>query len=172
MKYAQVERERRFLVPGPVDLSSAGRVLEIQDAYIAGTRLRLRTVHEAGQVIVRKLGHKVRFDASAPGWLAHTTMYLDEAEHRMLAELPSSTLAKTRHILPLEAGRDIAVDVFGGSLSGLVLAEVDLGSSGAMPETLPAWLGHEVTDDERFAGGALAASLPADLRALLHAGSG
>jgi CYTH domain-containing protein len=98
----------------------------------------------------------VRFASDSASALAHTTMYLDEDENALLSGLPAVTLRKTRHVLPLSDRIDVAVDVFHGALSGLTLAEFDLGSSLPSPEHLPGWLGVEVTDREEFTGHALA----------------
>jgi len=144
------------------------RMLEIEDRYLRGTRLRLRTVREEGLVPVRKLGQKVRPDQDHPSTVEHTTMYLDEVESSALAALPGDALIKTRTLKPLQ-GLTVAVDVFAGPLTGLVLAEVDLGDTGLLPSSGPPliWLA-EVTDDERFTGGHLARTSSAHLIALLR----
>ena len=49
LKYAQVERERRYLVRAVPD--GVRYVDEIEDAYIEGTRLRLRRVTSQGEVM-------------------------------------------------------------------------------------------------------------------------
>jgi hypothetical protein len=61
VKYARIERERRFLLDGLPDLAGA-RVLRITDRYVDGTRLRVRTVEEDGCDVVRKLGQKIPTD--------------------------------------------------------------------------------------------------------------
>jgi CYTH domain-containing protein len=167
MKYAVVERERRFLTIGAVDLSTASRAMQIEDRYLDGTRLRLRTVREPGKAVVRKLGQKVRFAPGSPSALAHTTMYLDEAEHTQLANLPAVTLNKTRHVMRLIDGTEVAVDVFAGTLSGLTLAEIDLGADGSITQPAPIWLGLEVTEIEAFTGYALACLEPDEAASLL-----
>ena len=58
LKYAVVERERRYLLEALPDLPGA-RVLRITDRYLDGTRLRLRRVDEDGCAVVLKLGQKV-----------------------------------------------------------------------------------------------------------------
>jgi CYTH domain-containing protein len=154
MKYAHVEREIRFLPAHRPDVSTAVRRLEIHDRYVDGTRLRLRVVDENGRPTVRKLGQKVRVDG--PGEVAHTSLYLDQAEHDLLAALPARELHKTRHVLPADDGLDVAVDVFHGRLDGLVLVEVDLGPYGVAPHPAPRWWGRDVTGSESWTGGALA----------------
>jgi len=65
-------------------------------------------------------------------------------------------------------GLTLAVDVFTGELEGLVLAEVDLGEAAELPASR--WLSplDEVTDDERFTGGALASTSREQLRSTLR----
>ena len=154
LKYAHVERERRWLLMRLPDLPHDPRTLHIVDRYVRGTRMRLREASEADGTVVRKLAHKVRLGDDASE-VAHTSLYLDEAEWMMLSGLPADVLTKTRTFLPLGTAT-IAFDVFEGPLAGLVLAEVDSGDGD--PVDLPAEYGpfDEVTDDEAFTGGALA----------------
>lgn len=167
MKYAVVEREHRFVVLTAPAGSLVVRTLEIDDRYLRGTRLRLRRVREQGHPDVLKLGQKLRFDEHDPSALAHTTLYLDEAEFEALSTLPADRLAKTRRHVPLEGGHVLAVDTFHGPLDGLVLAELDLGPDRALPPKLPHGLGPDVTHDERFTGAALARTDGETLHALL-----
>jgi CYTH domain-containing protein len=126
-KYAHIEREVRFRLPGLPDMPAGCRVLRIDDRYLLGTRLRLRRVEEAGQAPLLKLGHKVRLDPATPVAVAHTTVYLTAAEYDVLAALPAHGLRKARHLAPVGDGVHVAVDVFDGALAGMVTAEIDLG---------------------------------------------
>ncbi|MGG5257789.1 hypothetical protein [Phycicoccus avicenniae] len=149
LKYAVVERERRFLVAGVPDGDVERR--EITDRYLIGTRLRLREVRSPDGSVTRKLGHKVRLgdDASA---VACTNLYLDEAEWTLLADLPARVLRKTRHLVRRD-GRLVAVDEHE---DGTLVAEVDDGDS--PPAPLPPWLEvlRDVSHDEAWTGVALA----------------
>jgi CYTH domain-containing protein len=141
-RYARLEDEQRFVVAALPDEATDPRLIE--DRYVAGTRLRLRRVTD-GHGTQRKLGQKRRVD-DRPSASWHTTLYLDEAEHDVLEALDAVTLSKRRWSLP----RGGCADEFLGSLAGLVLVEGERpfdGPPGAI----------EVTDDERFTGGALAA---------------
>jgi CYTH domain-containing protein len=154
LKYAQLERERRWLLVAVPDLPDDARRLEITDRYVRRTRLRLREVTEADGTVVRKLGHKVRV-SGGPAEVAHTSVYLDEGEWEVLAQLPADVLTKTRTQVEHD-GMTVNVDVFSGHLAGLVLAEID---SGRDPEVeLPATYGSlgEVSDEEAFTGAELA----------------
>jgi len=139
LKYAHVERERRFLLDALPDLGGA-RVLRLTDRYVDGTRLRLRTVEEDGHPTVHKLGQKIRLDGVSAN--AHTTMYLSAAEHTGLARLPARELRKTRHLLGHWA--------FDVHESGLLLAETETNEEPWFPYV------REVTDEEAFSGGSLA----------------
>ncbi len=96
LKYAVVERERRFLVDHiPDGVVSKRRIV---DRYVEGTRLRLREVTDDDGMITRKLGHKARLN-KGPEEVACTSMYLDDAEWRLLCQLPALVLRKVRHIV-------------------------------------------------------------------------
>lgn len=149
LKYAQVERERRFLVARIPDGVSSSK--KIVDRYVVGTRLRLREVEEEDGTVIRKLGHKVRL-TEGPAEVACTNFYLDAAEWSLLCELPATTLRKIRHVVRRD-GIVVAVDEF---RDGTLLAEIDDGDepSGLVPD----WLAviREVTHDDRWAGAGLA----------------
>jgi CYTH domain-containing protein len=156
LKYAVVERERRWLLAAVPEIPADARQLAIVDRYLRGTRLRLREVAEPDGTVTRKLGHKVRLGVDARE-VAHTSLYLDDAEWETLAHLPADVVTKTRTLVP-HGGVTVALDVFHGHLAGLVLAEIDSGD-GEVAD-LPAEyrpLG-EVTGEDAFTGGELARS--------------
>nr|WP_314259091.1 CYTH domain-containing protein [uncultured Devosia sp.] len=66
----------------------------------------------------------------------------------MLAMAAPHVVEKRRHIVPF-GGLTWEVDVFEGRHAGLVMAEVELKSEDQKVE-LPAWVGKEVTDDDRY----------------------
>jgi CYTH domain-containing protein len=157
-KYARVERERRFLLtaapPGPPT-----GVRRITDRYLAGTRLRLRSVERSGAAPELKLTQKIPADRPGPVQGLITTTYLSPAEYEVLAVLPAALLRKTRYSLP-----PLGVDVFEPPLHGLVLAEAEFGSdASAQAFPVPPLAVAEVTDDPRFTGGRLAVTARGDL---------
>ncbi len=149
LKYARVERERRYLVGSIPD--GVVRVDDISDAYVEGTRLRLREVLSS-DAAVRKLGHKIRL-GSGPREIACTSLYLDDAEWSVLSALPACHLHKRRHHIDRD-GYSFCIDEYD---DGALVAEFDDGD--AAPAPLPAWLDvlADVTDDESWTGGQLAA---------------
>ena len=106
LKYAVVERERRYLL-SKMPHGATSRT-EIVDRYVNGTRLRLREVREDDGTVVRKLGHKVRLTEGSRE-VACTNFYVNEEEWAVLLALPARTLRKTRHMIPW-GDRFVAVD--------------------------------------------------------------
>lgn len=151
-KYARVERERRFLLEGPPAPSSVTVTRVITDRYLVGTRLRLRRAErpDAGGCEL-KLTQKVPADRPGAVQGLITKTYLSPAEYDLLASLPAAVLTKTRFSVP-----PLGVDVFGGPLQGLVLAEAEFTSDEeALAFVPPTECVVEVTDDARFTGGRL-----------------
>jgi len=149
LKYAIVERERRFLVSKLPAVAHERR--RIVDRYITGTRLRLREVVTEDGVVTRKLGHKVRLGAG-PHEIACTSLYLDDDEWDVLSRLPAKTLRKVRHLVT-RSGVTVAIDELD---DGTLLAEID--DQDGAPVPVPSWLDvvRDVTDEERWTGAQLA----------------
>jgi hypothetical protein len=77
LKYALVERERRFLLAGLPEMPSI-RAVSITDHYLTGTRIRLRRATETtneGQQVVYKLTQKIPRGSGRFGLI--TRMYLN-----------------------------------------------------------------------------------------------
>lgn len=153
LKYAVVERERRFLVShlpdGVVD------VWEVVDRYVTGTRLRLREVTTSEGAVVRKLGHKVRL-GDGPEAIACTSLYLDDVEWGLLAALPADILRKRRHVVERDGVRLVVDEHEDGAL----VAEIDDADLPLIDP--PSWLPvlREVTLDEAWTGARLVAPGP------------
>lgn len=157
LKYARIERERRFLLATlPPQIDPVAGYQQLDDLYLDGTRLRLRSVRSpAGVVIERKLNQKQQAPTGDAAHRIITSVYLDAAEYAALAALPGLPLAKRRYA-HLHEGRAFGIDVFGGPLTGLLLAEIELDSEAelrALP--LPAFAHCEVTELPLFTGGSL-----------------
>jgi CYTH domain-containing protein len=160
-RYAQVEREQRWVLPRlPDNLTAPASIV---DRYLSGTRLRLRSV-TAGGAATYKLGQKVRPKPDSPGAVKLTNIYLSAQECQVLRGLPGWELRKTRWRSGYAAGR-LVIDEYGDSLAGLVLAELELRLDELPVELeLPAV---DVSADDRFSGGHLAGLCAADAAALL-----
>jgi CYTH domain-containing protein len=161
-KYARVERERRFLLDR-FPTVNVGRIRRITDFYIEGTTLRLREQGEEGGPTIFKLTQKVPARASGAQEALITSMYLTKDEFCVLAQLSAKKLSKTRHSVP-----PFGIDVFEGTLEGLLLGEAEFDSAAAAEAlTLPSFIGAEVSGDNRFTGGRLVRASRQDIQAWL-----
>lgn len=165
LKYARMERERRFLLSAVPD-GTVVRTVRIADRYLNGARLRLRQMVEmsADDDIVGmeyKLTQKVPAHGGGPGLI--TTVYLNAAEHAALTQVPAAELNKTRLSIP-----PLGVDVFDGRLAGLVLCEAEFDDDESMARFVaPPDAVAEVTHDRYLTGGRLTDMARSELAAVL-----
>ncbi len=138
--------------------------VEISDLYLRGTELRLRRM-ESSRELIWKLGQKVRLRPGSPENVEMTNIYLAEHEYDLLATLEGAPLRKTRWHWAW-ADRRLSVDVLHGDLEGLILVEIELQPDAALLSP-PGFAVADVTDDDRFSGGALAWLAEKDARRLV-----
>ncbi len=165
-KYAQIERERRYLLQDlPEGLTRADHHLQITDNYITGTRLRIRKVRDpkTNKWIV-KFTQKFAPNPEDLSRTIITNTYLNAIEAETLAVFEANEIRKNRYTFEFE-DRRFSIDMFLGDLFGLVLAEVsfetdeDLDSFAKPPFALA-----EVTNNEIFSGGRLSELTFEDIR--------
>jgi CYTH domain-containing protein len=150
LKYAVIERERRFLVRSvPAGVTC---ISQVRDRYVDASRLRLREVLGHDGRVVRKLGQKIRLGDGSSA-IACTSMYLDDGEWSLLCSLPAQVVTKRRHHLERD-GVQVVIDELE---DGTLLAEIDDGDRPPVP--VPSWLDviADVTGDEEWTGGRIAA---------------
>ncbi|QIA20938.1 CYTH domain-containing protein [Mesorhizobium sp. AA22] len=145
------EIERKFLVSGNEWRDLVEADIRIRQFYLAATpdrSVRVRVSNGASAKLTLKFGSKVRerdeFEYPIP---------LAEAEE-MQAFAIGHVIEKTRHHVR-HRGHLYEVDVFGGMLAGLVVAELETPED-VPDEMLPDWLGREVTGEQRFYNASLA----------------
>jgi CYTH domain-containing protein len=157
MKYARVERERRYLLRGlPDGLRVNSPHTQIFDNYITGTRLRLRKIRvPERREWTWKLTQKFAPDPRDFSRTVIANIYLSRIEYETLAVFEGNEIRKNRY--PYEhGGRMFAVDVFLGPLHGLLLAETEFETDEELDSfPLPSFAAREVTNDELFTGGRL-----------------
>lgn len=147
-----VERERKFLVEAvPDDLDSAAAV-QLRQGYLAADDRRSVRVRDAGTggcTLTVKAGSGVE----------RTELEWSISRQEFDAAWPHTDrqrIEKTRHLVPF-GDHVIELDVFGGALDGLVVAEVEFDSISASDDfEPPAWFGPEITDDGRYTNASLA----------------
>ncbi|TPM35470.1 CYTH domain-containing protein [Mesorhizobium sp. B2-3-3] len=145
------EVERKFLVSSTAwrELVEADiRILQFYLATAPGRTVRIRISDGAAAKLTLKFGHAARerdeFEYPIP--LADALEMLDFAIGRVIE--------KTRHHVR-HRGYLYEVDVFGGGLAGLVVAELETPED-VPDEMLPDWLGREVTGEQKFYNASLA----------------
>ncbi|HEY8583444.1 MAG TPA: CYTH domain-containing protein [Capillimicrobium sp.] len=154
MSAAAFEIERKFL-PGELPeevLRAAAKPIE--QGYLA--------IDEGVEVRVRRIGGRCVLTVKGGRGLVRLEEELEIDERRFEALWPLTEgrqLEKSRRSVPLGDGALLEVDEYGGALAGLVVAEVEFPSVAASEAfAVPAWLGTEVTGDERYANRSLALS--------------
>jgi adenylate cyclase len=142
-----IEIERKFLVaevPGDLGRHPARPV---RQGYLAvegdGSEVRIRRIGDATVLTVKRGGGRTRVEeevAIEPG-----------AFDRLWPLTECHRVEEIRHRVPAGDGLVLEVDVYEGDLAGLVVAEVEFPSEAAADAWRPpAWLGAEVTTDERY----------------------
>ncbi len=145
-----IEIERKFLVTGEGWRSAVTRHIDIRQAYLAVTdanTVRVRIYGDTAFLTVKSAGvglSRQEFEFPIP---------VAKAEE-LLALRRGRIIEKRRHIVPAGALK-WEIDVFGGALAGLIVAEIELPDEAAA-FARPAWLSAEVTGDQRYGNAQLA----------------
>lgn len=148
------EIERKFLIDGalPDDLDDHP-FNEIRQGYVAigddGTEVRVRERGDSHTLTVKSGPSRTRVEEEL------------EIDKRRFASLWPLTegrrIEKRRYIIPAGDERSIELDVYAGQLDGLATAEVEFDSKEQAEEfEPPAWIGSDVTGDERYSNQSLA----------------
>jgi CYTH domain-containing protein len=150
-RYALAEIERRWLAdPAALAELTASRYQDIDDLYIAGTRLRLRRMVSQDGTVVHKLGKK--YGKLSPLSEPITNLYLTEDEYACLAGLPGTRSRKRRHAV---AGGSL--DVYTAPHPGLAIFELEFADEpAAVAYRPPPFVTREITGEPSFDGRSLA----------------
>jgi len=137
------EIERKFLVTeGPWRDADAGTYRQGYLSTVKERTVRVRTIDDRGYLTVKGVtvgATRREFEYEIP--LEDANELLDKLCERPLIE-------KKRYKLD-HAGLIWEVDVFFGENDGLIIAEVELQHQAQVFEK-PAWVGEEVTSDQRY----------------------
>lgn len=156
----------------PDEVERKFRVREVPAGLGEGTRLRQAYValdqREGAEVEVRVRDQGGRYVLGIKGGRGvrrtEVEVEIGPAEFDELWELGADRrIDKVRHRVEVgDAGDHVAeVDVYGGPLEGLVVAEVEFtDGDDAAAFAPPPWFGDEVTDDDRWSNASLATSGP------------
>lgn len=145
------EIERRFLVTGDAWRAAALPAEPLRQAYLAKTpagTVRVRVSPERATLAVKSERRgfvRDEFEYEIPR---------ADAEHMLAALCVSPVLEKMRHAVP-HGGWTWSVDVYGGALAGLVIAEIELRDPDEVFDR-PPWLGREITHQRAYRNSVLA----------------
>jgi CYTH domain-containing protein/CHAD domain-containing protein len=144
------EIERKFLVAEVPQ--TANRRTAIEQGYLA--------IDELGEVRLRRIGGELLLTAkTGHGEVrGEVEIPLSPGSFEELWELTEGRrVRKARHYVPLNGYLRAEVDVYEGDLEGLLTAEIEFASREEADRFRPpAWLGRELTGDERYANQSLA----------------
>ena len=144
-----VERERTWLVRSLPDPLPAGTPVS-QGYLLADGDVAVR---------VRRAGDRRLMTVKGRGTRSRTELEWDLTAEQFDTLWPLTRCGrvdKVRHEVPL-GPRTAEIDVFAGSLAGLVLVEVEFDDDASMDAfTAPDWFGEEVSDDPRYTNAVLA----------------
>ncbi|MDR2389962.1 MAG: CYTH domain-containing protein [Tannerellaceae bacterium] len=145
MKSGMIETERKFTVAGDF-WKEATNSCHITQGYLCAERECTVRVRMAGN----GASLTVKGPSDEKGWSRYEfEQEIPPADAAELIKLcRSGIIDKVRYYIPW--GKHVwEVDVFRGANEGLLIAEIEL-SSGDESFEKPAWLGEEVTGDERY----------------------
>jgi len=141
-----IEIERKFLVLSNDFIEEAFAKKRIVQAYITSNperTVRIRIKEDKAYLTIKGKGNST--GTTRLEW--ETEIPVADAE-KLLTICEAGTIDKIRY--EIKVGEHIfEVDVFAGVNEGLIMAEIELQSEDEAFEK-PLWLGHEVTNDERY----------------------
>lgn len=145
------EVERKFLVADDgwrAGVISRRRLIDgLIGRFETGSKVRVRLDEDRAWLTVK--GERVGLGRPEFEYEIPRT----DAESMLSLVCDTCLIEKTRHCVPY-GGLLWEIDVYGGTLEGMVLAEVELEHE-AQDFERPPWLGREVTGDPRFRQSAL-----------------
>lgn len=139
-----IENELSFLVARLPDLTGTQKKEIIQHYLSEGSNLRIRDTD--GKYELTK---KIRSDDNDDTRKEELNIPLTESEYQTLLAVAHRGLSKTRHYVPLLGGLTAEIDVFHGSLEGLIMTETEFPDDAARFAFIPPdWFGRDVSQEE------------------------
>jgi adenylate cyclase len=142
-----VEIERKWLVPEAPDEVLAAPSDAIDQGY-------LTIADDGSETRVRHRGDRYWLTTKSGGALVRQEHEVELTAEQFDVLWPATERArvqKVRYVVPTQDGHQIEVDVYGGALSGLIVAEVEFDDPwGAEIFVAPYWFGAEITDDPSY----------------------
>lgn len=147
------EIERKFVLAAAPEWLGSAPAEEIEQGYLAASA--------DSEVRLRLIGGRPKLTAKAGSGLVRAEQEIDLSREQFEALWPLTAgrrVSKVRHRAAID-GSTVEVDVYRDAHTGLIVAEVEFATVAASERfEPPAWLGTEVTGDERWANRSLALS--------------
>ena len=164
--FPMLESEYKYLVRSGFDPEGCVR-LDITQAYLTSggdntVRIRKKIGPSGGSFILTVKGPKVGISS------VEVELPMSEQTYDQLLPLCGQSIVKQRYLVP-HMGYTWEVDVFGGSLTGLVVAEVEVRSpKDPCPPAPPSWSLFDVTTDKRYTNSNLSRLTSSEAKALVR----
>lgn len=146
-----MEIERKFLIAASAEELPAGPWTPLRQGYLASG--------VGGEVRLRDAGGTLTLTVKSGVGLVREEREIELSAEQFDALWPlteARRIEKRRAVIEAGALR-YEIDVFGGTLTGLAVAEVEFAAlADARAFEPPAWFGVEVTEDARYSNAALA----------------
>ena len=158
---------RSFLIEElPEPLTRASAHIQIFDNYLAGTRLRLRSIRDPETAVwTRILQQRFPVSDRSLSCLKFAEIYLNDAEYAHFQVFEGTEIRKNRYFHEFDR-RTFAFDIFLGKLWGLNIARVEFESLEQLEEFVPPpFVVLEVTSEQFFLGEILVTKSFEDVRA-------
>ena len=152
-KEETMEIERKYKVLEiPSNLEQNERLI-IEQGYLCNNPvLRIRKSNSNYYLTYKsKTDTKVQQEGSAIINNETELPLTEEAYLILKKKIEGNVIYKTRYRIPLWEGLIAELDVFGGALSGLIMAEVEFPDEKSANDFVPpSWFGKELSADQRF----------------------
>lgn len=134
-----MEIERKFLPKSLPHNLSEYSFHQIEQGYLnTDPVIRIRKEDEDYYLTYKSKGLLAREEYNLP--------LTKEAYLHLLPKIDGRLIVKKRYLIPIASGLTIELDIFGGELAPLILAEVEFSTEDeANAFTPPEWLGDDVT---------------------------
>ncbi len=141
---ANIEIERKFLPECLPENLSEYEVHQIEQGYLCTDPVvRIRRSDETCYLTYKARGLLAREEYNLP-------LSADAYAH-LKTKADGRIIEKKRYLIPLDDRLTVELDIFGGDLAPLILAEIEFSSEEEARDFVPpAWLGKDVTYDRHY----------------------
>lgn len=167
MKHMEIEK--KYLIKSIPDNLDNYRHYDIEQAYIsASPAIRVR---KKGVYLDGNLSPTYILTVKGKGLIKREEfeLTLEKNEYdNLLKKAEGNVITKCRYLIPLTEGLSLELDIFEGIFKGLVMGEIEFpDEDSAKKYNPPAFIGKEVTFDERFHNSVMSTMSEADISDLL-----